>query len=648
MRDAHKSKSRTYRDRLLEDFTFGENGVAIENDDDYAEHENARSRVPEVSVITALVLTFSTVIVALGKFLGLEHEHNLWVLLGLLLISGTFIVVGAIGCFREAALNDEVGSKLNQIPKPAHITGLGASVAIILFSFVMLVLVVGELQPNEFSIPARVGNWTILLLAGLFGFAFLSSRLPVPQSFDEFLDKLRNWTRGVRGIGRAISWTDAVLVFGVAPLVGVSFKNWYSRYPVLVAHLACCGFLVWNLPPPYGLISALWVFILVFAVVRRWGWIEHARASRLQNPDDPQQRRIQSTVDLRDEAMFSLILLVLIMPLAMRQVHQIVPLDQGFSIKGTSINNVFAWTGFFGVELLKALPFVDWADIYGAKSSAGISTSGPISMHAVFVARMIIDLVFLAALVQSVSISVAIEKNKRDFLANRNKVSQLDERIERSHLRRLVIKNSEETYVPITSLEAYKHYDRLALSRLKLRYRDDDERLMAAILEIGKLSKKEITTPSEVLVELAHMPKPNGSKILNALNIIEEEKDFDLDDMFSARSALNRKGDLESERQALVQFIMTHIPPTPERDKKFAEILSGKDCDSLLGVRRLVIDTLARNAHRNPEAVIYLNRAASEDASEVVQNLAKKAMNRFGLQPSTTSNPDNDLIQSLA
>lgn len=647
MSKVHNSKPRTYRDRLLEDFTFGENGVAIEIDDDYAEHEKARSRIPEVSVMTVLILTFSTAIVALDKFLSSEHDSTLWVLLGLLLVTATFIIVGTLGCFREAALNDEVGSKLNQIPRPAHITGLGASVAIILFGFVLLVLIIGELRPNEFNISARVGNWTILLLAGLFGFAFLSSRLPVPQSLDEFLDKLRNWTKGVRGIGRAISSMDAILVFGIAPLVGVSFKNWYARYPVLMAHLACCGFLVWNLPSPLGLISALWVFILVFAVVRRWGWIEHARASRLQNPDDPQRRRIRSTVDLRDEAMFSLILLVLIMPLAMRQVHQLVPLDQGFSIKGESINNLFAWTGFFGVELLKALPFVDWADIYGARSSAGISTSGPISMHAVFVARMIIDLVFLAALVQSVSISVAIEKNKRDFLANRNGVTRLDERIERSHLRRLVFKNAEQAYKPINSLEAYIHYDSLALSRLKLRYRGDDERLIAAILQIGELSNREITTPSEVLVELAHMPQPKGSKLLDALKIIEEEKDFDADHLFSARAALNWKGNLESERQALVQLMMTRIPPTPERDEKFAEILGGNNYDSLLGVRRLVIDTLARNAHRNPKAVIYLTKAVSDDASDVVRKLAEKAMNRFGLQPPVKSNSDDELLQSL-
>ena len=39
----------------------------------------------------------------------------------------------------------------------------------------------------------------------------------------------------------------------------------------------------------------------------------------------------------------------------------------------------------------RALPFVDWADIYGASGQARIHVNSAIAMHAVFTARVVID-----------------------------------------------------------------------------------------------------------------------------------------------------------------------------------------------------------------------------------------------------------------
>lgn len=629
------------------ELVFGENGTVVlltsqsgtvvrEMDDFEVQTEN-RSRHPELAAVSLLCILSMAALTTYGSTTGLSLTYLNSLVFGLSSVSILFLGICTHGCYREAVQNDEVGSKQNGLPLPNHITGLGGAVALFLVALVTTIFAVGQWRPYGFDLPESVGNGTIVALAAIFVLVFLSSRIPIPHSMDDAMYSLRRWTNGVSGLGAILSRIDAVLVFGVAPLGGVTLNNPILRYGCLFGELFAAGILTWFCPAPFGLLGAFWVFILVFGVVRRWGWIEHLRLAKHQDPDTTDSRKIKQIVDLRDEAMTSLLFLVLVVPLAMRQVHLIVPSTLGFRIENNAINDIFSWTGFFGVELLKALPFLDWADIYGANNSAKIHTQGAVSMHSVFVARMIIDLVFLAALVQWISISVAIEKNKRDFLSKRNGVQSLDDRIARNHLKRLVQKDETGKFIPKESISLYKDYDRLALARLKIRYKGDD-RLAAAIREIGDLSGKEITSPSEELLEETFRSPPKSKRLNEILSAIEQEGDFDLDNLLPARKQLNWKGGLESERKRLVQLLVRHVPPSLERDKQFAEILSGESADSLRDVRRLVIDTLVRNAKRNPEVISYLRTAARNDGSNAVVRHLRRTMRRFGL----TADESND------
>lgn len=620
--------------------TFGENGavrlltdrkgrIAREMDDFEVEVET-RPRYLEIATIAAFAMAISTLLLVHGIHTNLFGEHVVFFVLATLILISLFSVVSAIGCYSEAAANEEVGTKKNNLPRPSHITGLGGTVAILLSLMVALIFFVGEWQPHGLDLPGSVGNGTFVALGTTFVGVFLSSRIPAPTSLGEALDRLRVWTSGIQRLGIALSRVDAFLVFGIAPLAGVTLNNPVFRYILLLTQIVCGGLLTWFCPTPFGLLGAFWVFLLVFSVVRRWGWVEHVRAFRLQNSQGIEQRRIKQIVDLRDEAMVSLMLLVLVMPVAMRQVHLAVPIGHGFVISGNSLDDVFSWTGFFGVELLKALPFLDWADIYGARNGANIHTSGALSMHSVFVARMVIDLVFLAALIQLVSISVAIERNKRDFLAKRNGVTSLDERVERNHLSRLVKIGPDGKFSPTNLIDQYKHYDPLALSRLRLHYRND-ARLLAAIREIAKAAGKLVSVPSEELLEEAYRSAPRADRLMAILQVVETEKDFDFEHLLEARSELNRKGRLENERKYLVQIMVRHFSPSIERDQEFAEILSGTNADSLRDVRRLVIDTLVRNAKRNTDVLKYLRAAAEQDNSKAVREHARRSMMKFGI-----------------
>ena len=620
------------------ELSFGENGAVrlltdrqgriVKEMDDYEIEVETRPRYLELATMSSFSTVGSVALLIFGIQTNLFHDRTQFFVLLVLAFITLMTIVSVLGCYSEADANGEVGTRNNNLPGPAHITGLGGTVAILLTLMITVIFVIGQWQPNQLDLPGSAGNGTLIALGAIFVAVFLSSRIPAPPSFDEILGKLRVWTSGVQRLGRFLSKIDAVLVFGVAPLGGLTLNNSFLRYFFLLTQIFCGGLLAWYCPTPFGLLGAGWVFLLVFSIVRRWGWIEHVRAKNLQSTDGTAERRIGHIVDLRDEAMVSLMILVLVMPIAMRQVHLAVPAELGFSISTDALDNIFAWTGFFGVELLKALPFLDWADIYGARNGAQIHTSGPVSMHSVFIARMVIDLVFLAALIQWVSISVSIEKNKRDFLAKRNGVTRLDERIERNHLSRLVKLGLNGEYEPTNSVTQYKHYDRKALSRLRLRYKYDT-RLLAAIREIAR--EMPIQVPSEELLEEAHRSPPRGGKLMDILKLVEQERDFNLENLLTARSELNRKGRLEMERKYLVQMMVKYIPPTIERDKQFAKILSGPNADSLRDVRRLVIDTLVKNAKRNPDVLSFLRHAAEHDNSNAVKAHAKRSMLKFGI-----------------
>lgn len=598
--------------------------------DDFDLQVEQRSKYPELVVSSIMAAGLSTLLIlCASELIANETIRDLVLLLSLCLVT-IFLAAGAVGCYEEAIVDEEVGAPSNRLPPPNHISGLGGAVAIALTSIIAIVFTVGQLAPQPFNIPASAGNATLVILAASFALVFLSSRLSMPQTLDELFEKLRRSTDGVSGLGRVLSHVDAVLAFGIAPLAGLTLASSIARYGALFGQIGFGALVAWFCSAPWGILGAFWVFIVALAVVRRWGWVEHVRAKKLGSDVSLSDRRIAKIVDLRDEAMTSLLLLVLVLPMAMRQIFLFAPATSGFVVQQDAFDNFFAWTGFFGVELLKALPFLDWADIYGAENGARIEAKSGVAMHALFIARMIIDLVFLAALVQWISISVAIEKNKRDFLGRRNDINRLDERIERRHLSRLVRPDGNGGYVALSAIEHYAHYDSLALARLRMHFKTDN-RLLAAIEAIGNASGKHVNSPSEQFLEAAFMPQPDPTRLDDILAAIEDEGDFDVDNLLPAREQLNWKGNLETQRMRLVQLLVRHVPPSPERDRQFAEILSGAKQDSLRDVRRLVIDTLVRNAKRNPGALEHLRRAAESDPSRPVREHTRRTLSRFGL-----------------
>lgn len=608
---------------------FSNNGVWLPPLSEHQSRQETRYLPPELCLSALLSIASAF---CLSVWAGHQFEQDVP---KISVISGALFVaaMGLLGCFRGfAEIAEEDGrlpTRSNGLPRHDHITGLGAAVVLLITVFVFGAGYAGQQLYGHFVVPEWVGQ---AIVVGLFtGFAvfMMFSRMLNFGLISSSVGLLRRLLSPLDPLGRLLSRVDGWLVFIVAPTAGTTLRTIFFRYFVLLTHIVLASWFAWFGPAPFGLVGTAWAILVVVAVNRRWSWIETERAKTLSEPDRRSSSRIELDEDLRDEAIWSILFLMLILPIGMRQFELMSPSASVFQIETGAIDRLDAWTGFFGVELLKALPFLDWADIYQAQGQTRVSIGSAVSMHALLLARAMIDLVFLSALVQAITISVSLSRNRRDFLAQRPGVDRLDARIEQSELSKLAyLQKGELKFRP--EIQNFVHYNTKRLSILRSKAKEGS-RLFAVIVEIFRISQKRYYPPIEQLIEVTAKKKINQGELNSVLTELEEYGDFDLQSLMIARRQLNWKAGVEAERQRLVGIILRKTDLTSERENELANILIGDQADSLNSIRVMVVQTLAQNAQRNSDNILYLSDARRSDRSKVVRDKVKRAMHQFGL-----------------
>ena len=84
--------------------------------------------------------------------------------------------------------------------------------------------------------------------------------------------------------------------------------------------------------------------------------------------------RIGFSQDPRDEALFCFAAMLLIIPVALRAIFLGLEPQLDYQISsndyiGLDSHNYWSWLSLFGTELAKAVPFVDWAEIFRVEGS---------------------------------------------------------------------------------------------------------------------------------------------------------------------------------------------------------------------------------------------------------------------------------------
>ncbi len=208
---------------------------------------------------------------------------------------------------------------------------------------------------------------------------------------------------------------DWLLRNPIAWIIGVNLRGLVLRYGLIFLHVGLAAFAVWVVPrewPEYSYLSFVglgWAFVASIAVVRKWMWVEaqfEAASDRMNGVD------ASDLPDLRDEALVSLLLFFAAVPVALWQANTLFDL---FVFTGEGTPSPFHWIGFFGAELVKAVPLVDWAEVYEVGSETHFHPNGAAGRHVVFVTRIIVDLVLLGALLHALERMGRISRQRREF-----------------------------------------------------------------------------------------------------------------------------------------------------------------------------------------------------------------------------------------
>ncbi len=278
-----------------------------------------------------------------------------------------------------------------------------------------------------------------MALTALLGVAALTVLIGLEPIFAQLLG---SWWSGVKArltprgtfVGRTLSgiwWIltklpafilsliDWFLVRCVAIWAGTSIPAWPVRYLVMVVLLSGAIALGWVASGVMALTAINVGIVIILAIVRRWQWIERDREVFLtERQQSPERMRVGFAEDLRDEAMIALLFLFLLAPLGLRQadlVYNAFSLTNGAVTADTAWGEFIQWLTFFGAELMKSVPFVDWSEVFNVKNGTDFEARSPLGAQLIFVVRASLDLLLLAALLQAASIASRARKQNEAF-----------------------------------------------------------------------------------------------------------------------------------------------------------------------------------------------------------------------------------------
>lgn len=285
---------------------------------------------------------------------------------------------------------------------------------------------------------------------------------------------LRGFSRRVSGLASFYNVIDTVLVRIGAHAAGMEHRHIGGRYFVLGATMFAMAVLAWNLPAPLGLVPAGIGLLLALSVSRLWSWVEDDRnlaSITGYNPDAPV--KVGFREDFRDETLLGFLFVLVIIPIALMQADKGIFGSALFNASNPSDKqSLDLWVGYYGFELAKALPVIDWADIYKLQPGEDLlKPNGAMGMHAVFAARLAVDLVLIASLLQAIAIATRNRQQKALFAAGH--ITRLDELVEKEELRRALSRRRHDWFNGSVN---FRRYDRERLKEIYFRSSNPRER----------------------------------------------------------------------------------------------------------------------------------------------------------------------------
>ncbi len=472
---------------------------------------------------------------------------------------------------------------------------LSALIATVIVAAICVLAYWAGLRTNGDGLRNAVGVFIaggVILLFGVVVLLDWISEFPPVRAASR---ALRSFSRMFRWLASFYNAVDTVLVRIGAHVAGAEHFNDFARYSVLLATMLSLTAMAWFLPAPLGLAPAIIGFVLALSVSRLWAWVEDDRnmASITKfNPDAP--RRVGFREDFRDETITAFIFVLVLIPIAMMQADRAQVFGQPL-FTGDGKDNPSVWFGYFGFELAKALPIVDWADIYNLRPGTDLlRPNGATGMHAVFAARSTVDLVLIASLLQAISIA---NRNRQQIaLYAAGHIDRLDELVEKVEMKRaLALQDSKAR----TARVDFRRYNPERLKDVYFGTRD--ESLQGFIKRIFDQSGRSLDPAIVVLTRIAASHR-NEVELHRTFDAVKREHDAEkpkasVGDLVEVMTNLRSASGLRDLKHEILEFAGKIGSPTDIADMT-QRIIFGSLRDNFqytrIAAAKLLIDVAPR------------------------------------------------------
>lgn len=548
----------------------------------------------------------------------------------------TFPVIFA---WRRAIRDNQLPAKSGLEPQYEHVSGWNAIfLALVVGLIAALVWWAAQGDDETQLIHDDWGMWVVLGLT--IAFIIVAAAPLVPRTIRALrLEKTASSISSLLNtpadaLGRALSIADSMLVFAVANAAGTNRRNTFLRYGLLLSAIGACAALGYWWPAPWAFVPIAWGFIVAFSISRRWAWIEQDRELAMLNSSISQAHiRVGFAQNLRDEALVAFLSMFLLVPLALRQSQLLademhVPLFD-LQSRGADVDSVLTWISFYGTELAKAVPFVDWAEVYHVEGDAKIQAETDLARHVIFLTRVLIDLVFLAALLQAIS-SASRDAQQRDLFYRKQSIHRLDPFTEPDAFRSLVRKNRDGQWE--RNDERFDDFPRkYEANRLAELTASSDERVAAAANFLFERDGNE-NDPHYQLSSKAAEKSVSAETITEILDRIENSgPDRNPYQLALARRRLLTRSAMRPIRARIVSLI-TQSAPSFERTDRLIEALVGEHREGYQSARLIALEALAPDMGINFRIEAAIKQTAEHDGAKAVRERAKFHLQAAGLQ----------------
>jgi hypothetical protein len=547
-------------------------------------------------------------------------------------------------CWARAVRIGKLPVRRNQDPKYEHISGWGA---ILLFAVILVIVVLvwwaATSEDGDRKIHALWGLGVVIGVAIAFIGVAIAPAIPrflrslkvarsEPEAHgdnDEDAKADAKDRSPIRALGRRLSELDSVLVFAVANAGGANRSNILLRYAILVSAIGSSAALGYFWPAPWGLFPIAWGFLLAFAISRRWAWIEDDRELAMLNPHLPDAYvRVGFDQNLRDEALLSFLSMFLLVPLALRQ-FQLLATEHDVAmftfLNGSNVHSMLAWISFYGTELAKAVPFVDWAEVYHVEGEANIRIASDLGRHAIFATRILIDLVFLAALLQAIA-NASRDAQQRELFYVKQVIPRLDPFTEPDALKALVIKNDKGEWVG--NGERFERFPKYDPNRLVALLTSKDGRLRAVADKLLSRDRVESDPYHKLSSESAdHNVQPERLDVLiNDVEQLDKPRNVFLLDL--ARQRLLRfRGAMVEQRRRILRLIVA-TPHSKERTERLIVALMGESREPTYQNRWVALEGLTKQLAFDARVRSTFEYVAKQDGAETLQRWAQDLLDK--------------------